>query len=185
MTRRILFDRSSECLQPLLSLIEQQKHRTLVLWALEYADALAGQFDKKYPDDPRPRQAVEAGTLWAQGFIKMPVAKPAILAAHRAAADIAEDRVYSAVAHAIGQAVATIHTEAHAIGAPIYALTALFYASAPENAQKAVASECNRLCERLLYWQENVDAIQRPWAAFLLREDVPNKEKLRREKRIH
>ncbi|HHX12103.1 MAG TPA: hypothetical protein GX731_04720 [Clostridiales bacterium] len=34
---QILFSRESQCLQELKSLIEEQKHRTLVLWALDCA----------------------------------------------------------------------------------------------------------------------------------------------------
>jgi len=47
----------------------------------------------------------------------------------------------------------------------------------------AVAKECDRLYERLLYWEMNVDTVKTPWAEFLLRDDVPNKERLHREKR--
>jgi hypothetical protein len=46
-----------------------------------------------------------------------------------------------------------------------------------------VAKECDRLYQRLLYWEANVDTVQTPWAEFLLRDDVPNKEELHREKR--
>lgn len=181
--KKILYTRDSECLQPLLRLIEEQKHRTLVLWALEYADELAARFEEKYPDEARPRQAVDACRAWAQGAVKMPVAKAAIHAALSAAAGIADDVVYCAIARAIGQAVSTVHVETHAIGGPMYALTALAYERGPENARQAVLAECDRLCGRLRYWQEHIDSVQTPWAAFLLREDAPNKEKLLREKK--
>ena len=181
--RKILFSRESDCLQPLLSLIEKQKHRTLVLWALEYAEELAHKFERKYPDEHRPREAVESCRAWAQGSVKMPIAKKAIHAAHNAATEIADDIVYCSIARAIGQAVATVHVETHAIGGPVYALTALIYESDKENAQVAVAKECDRLYERLLYWEMNVDTVKTPWAEFLLRNDVPNKERLHREKR--
>jgi len=104
-----------------------------------------------------------------------------IHAAHNAATEIADDIVYCSIARAIGQAVATVHVETHAIGGPVYALTALTYDSDKENAQ--VAKECDRLYERLLYWEMNVDTVKTPWAEFLLRDDVPNKERLHREKR--
>jgi hypothetical protein len=176
--RRILFDRDSDCLQPLLSLIKKQKHRTLVLWALEYAEELANKFETKYPKEVRPREAVNACRAWACGDVKMPFAKKAIHAAHNAATEIADDIVFCSVARAIGQAVATVHVETHAIGGPIYALTALTYEIGQDNAKSAVAQECNRLVERLLYWEKNIDAVQMPWAEFLLRDDVPNKERL-------
>ena len=181
--RKILFDRNSECLQPLLALIEKQKHRTLVLWALEYADELTNRFEEKYPDEHRPREAVKISKAWAQGKVKMPVAKKAIHAEHNAATQISDDIVYCSIVRAIGHAVATVHVETHAIGGPIYALTALVYENEDENAQASVAKECDRLYERLLYWESAVDTVQTSWADFLLRDDVPNKERLHREKR--
>lgn len=181
--RRILFSRESECLWPLLSLIEKQKHRTVVLWALEYAEDLLQKFEAKYGDEKRPRQAVEVCKLWARGEIKMPAARKAILAAHSVAKEISDDFVYCSLAHAIGQAVSAIHTETHAIGGPIYGLTSLAYEIGAEKAEAVVSKECARLCERLQYWEEHVDKIATPWAAFLLRDDVPNKEKLLRKKR--
>ena len=181
--RRILFNRESDCLQPLLALIEKQKHRTLVLWALEYAEGLADKFQTKYPDESRPREAISACRAWSQGAVKMPVAKKAIHAAHNAATEISDDIVYCSIARAIGQAVSTVHVETHAIGGPLYALTALVYEVGHEKSQEAVTKECDRLYERLLYWEKNVETAGTPWAAFLLRDDVPNKEKLLREKR--
>lgn len=181
--RKILFSRESDCLQPLLSLIEKQKHRALALWALEYAEDLVNKFEYKYPSELRPHEALDACRAWARGEVKMPTAKKAIHAAHNAATEIADDTVYSAIARAIGQAVSTVHVETHAIGGPIYALTALVYESCQENKQMAVAQECDKLYKRILYWESNVDLINMPWAGFLLRDDVPNKEKLLREKK--
>lgn len=181
--RKILFNRESDCLQPLLTLIERQKHRTLVLWALEYAEALSGKFGAKYPGETRLQEAVDVCEAWARGEVKMPVAKKAIHAAHNAATAVEDDIVYCAIARAVGQAVSTVHVETHAIGGPMYALTALAYESGPGSATDEIVRECDRLCERLSYWEMNTDAIRRPWAAFLQKEDAPNKEKLLREKR--
>ena len=89
--RRILFNRDSECLQPLLSLIEEQNKRTLVLWALEYAGELCSKFEAKYPNEGRPRRAIDICREWSQGKVKMPVAKKAIHAAYNAATDITDD----------------------------------------------------------------------------------------------
>jgi hypothetical protein len=184
--RRVLFDRNSECLQPLLGLIEKQKHRTLVLWATEYAEDLAKKFETKYPNELRPREAIEICRAWARGDVKMPVARKAILAAHNAATEISDDIIYCSIVRAIGHVLGTIHVETHAIGGPMYALTALVYENNQENSEcikMMVVKECDRLYQRLLYWEANVGTIQTPWAEFLLRDDVPNKERLHREQR--
>jgi hypothetical protein len=42
--------------------------------------------------------------------------------------------------------------------------------------------------DRLTYWEkqiEKMDKMKTKWASFLLRDDVPNKEKILREKNIH
>lgn len=174
--RKVLFDRRSPCLQPVLDAICRHNHRTLVLWALEYAQELTCRFEERYAQETRPRAALEAARAWSRGAIKMPQAQQAILAAHRAAAELEDDRVYCALAHAVGQAVSTVHVETHAIGGPMYALTAL----ALTGGQEAVQAECTHICERLAFW-ENADTGGQPWAAFLLREK-PNKEQLLRDR---
>lgn len=180
--RKVLFDRRSACLQPLLRQIERQNHRTLVAWALAYAEELLALFEAKYPDEQRPRCAVAFARAWARGEIKMPVARRAILGAHAAAKEIGADAAYCALAHAIGQAVSTVHVETHAIGGPMYALTALSLSGDAATADARVLAECDRLCERLLWWQNNPEVDRMPWAPFLRRDGVPNKERLLRDK---
>jgi hypothetical protein len=50
--------------------------------ALERGHLVLRHFEAKYPDEPRPRRCLELCEAWAQGSVKMPEAKPAILAAH-------------------------------------------------------------------------------------------------------
>ena len=47
---QILFSRESACLQELLHLIRQQKHRTLAMWALTCAEEPVKILRKHYPD---------------------------------------------------------------------------------------------------------------------------------------
>ncbi len=100
----VLFARDSECLYDLKRLIEQQKHRTLVMWALDCAQVPLAQFEEKYPYELRPRAALALCETWSSGKIKMSAAKQAILGAHAVAKEI-DDRVYGALCHAIGHAV--------------------------------------------------------------------------------
>lgn len=181
----MLVTRHSDAVQLLRALIEQQKHRTLVLWALDCAPRVLAIFEAKYPNDPRPRQALEATEAWARGDIKMPIAKKAAHATHNAASDVVNDPAPSAAARAMGHVVGTVHVETHAIGLVSYGITALVYASgyAPNSKEAAtlIARECDWFYERLLYWQTNIDQVDlegRPWAPFLLRDDLPNKELL-------
>lgn len=174
---KVLFSRDSECLQGLKMLIEQQKHRTLVMWALDCAKAPLEQFEEKYPYELRPRAALELCEAWSRGKIKMPAAKRAILDAHAVAKEI-DDSVYGALCHAIGHAGATVHVETHALGLPFYELTSLVLKFGKGEYQKHVLEKINRYCERLFYWQENIEKLDLEWASFLLDDIRPNKERL-------
>ena len=177
--RKLLVTRESACTQPIRELIEKQKHRTLVLWAIDCAEHILPIFEQTHPSDKRPREAVEAARAWARGEIKMPVAKRAAHAAHNAASAVAEvDPAGCAAARAIGHVVGTVHVETHAIGVVMYGVTAFVYANMQEDANDGISRECDWFYERLVHWEANIDNIDTPWAPFLLRDNVPNKEKL-------
>jgi len=179
---KILFSRDSKCLQDLIGLIQLQKHQTLVMWALDCAKLPLEQFERKYPDERRPRMCLELCESWARGKIKMPIAKRAILDSHAVAKEI-DDNEYGALCHAIGHAGATVHVETHAIGLPIYELTALVLKYGIDNFQKPVSEKIAYYYDRLLYYQENIDKQKLEWAAFLLDDTRSNKERLLNEKR--
>lgn len=178
----VLFSRDSESLQGLKMLIEQQKHRTLVMWALDCAKVPLAQFEKKYQYEFRPRTALELCAAWSRGKIKMPAAKRAILDAHAVAKKI-DDREYGALCHAIGHAGATVHVETHALGLPFYELTSLVFKSGEDEYHEKVCKKIDYYCQRLIYWQENIDKLDLEWASFLMDGTQPNKEKLLSEKR--
>ncbi|MFH0767401.1 MAG: putative immunity protein [Bacillota bacterium] len=180
--RKLLFNRESEVLQPLRALIEEQKHRTLVLWAIDCADRLLSLFEENHLDDTRPREALEKAKAWSLGEIKMPIANKAALDAHQAASLVEDDLAACAAARAIGHVVGTVHVETHAMGLVIYGLTA-FVRKHPEIEQNILTDrEVSWFYTRLKFWESHVSQIQRTWAPFLLRDDMPNKEKQMRIK---
>lgn len=178
---KILFDRSSQCLQELMKLIEMQNHRTLVMWALDCAKTTLERFEAKYPNELRPRTALELCESWSKGKIKMPISKRAILAAHSVAKEINDDE-YGALAHAIGHAGATVHVETHALGLAFYELTAIVLKYGRDEYPKPVSEKIDYYCQSLLYWQENTDKLGYEWADFLTDDTRPNKERLLNEK---
>ena len=177
----ILFSRGSHCLQELIKLIQLQNHRTLVVWALDCAKLPLEQLEAKYPDERRPRTCLELCEAWARGKIKMPIAKQAILDSHAVAKEI-DDSEYGALCHAIGHAGAAVHVETHALGLPIYELTAIVFKYGKVNFPKPVSEKINYYYTRMLYWQENTDKLGLDWADFLLDDTRPNKERLLSEK---
>jgi len=179
---KILFSRESECLQELIGLIEKQNHRTLVMWALDCGRLPLEQFEAKYPAEQRPRTCLELCEAWARGKVKMPVAKHAILDAHTVAKEI-DDSEYGALCHAIGHAGATVHVETHALGLPMYELTAIVLKHGKDKFQEPVNEKLEHYYDRLLYWQENTDKLDLAWADFLMDDTRPNKERVLSEKR--
>lgn len=181
--RKVLYSRKSECIQPLRLLMEEQTHRVLVAWALDCAKRPLAFFETRIPLDYRPREAIVVSRMWAQGEIKMPLARRAILRAHAAAGEAGKrEPLAEAAARAVGHACATIHAETHALGLVFYWLTAAVRACAPEEREQRESEELLWFTERLIYWRDNIDEWNAPWTDFLLA-DAPNKEKLLHEKK--
>lgn len=165
---QVLFDKNSSCLRDLTVLFEMQKHRVMVLWALDFAAGSVASLEEKYPDEKRPREALEAAWDWASGKIKMRPAQRKILDCHAFAKEIGckED---VAACHAVGQACAVVHTAGHAIGYPIYDLTSLIYRAGIDHCADIVALRKQEYVDSLFYWREHSDSYQGSWADFLLK----------------
>ena len=75
----------------------------------------------------------------------MPVAKRAILDVH-AMAKLMDDPVDAALCHAVGQGCSCVHTPKHALGLPVYELTAVFLTGGdPEESVGAYADSLKRI----------------------------------------
>jgi len=113
-------------------------------------------FEEKYPEDHRPRQAIETLRTWINtGVFKMAIIRKASLASHAAAREVGEDNAARSVARAAGQAVATAHVPTHSIGAAIYALQAIHRVTDASDADAAVAKERDWQYGHLLELREN------------------------------
>jgi len=111
-------------------------HKTLAVWACDCAERALPYFENKYPQDNRPRLAIEAGRAWVKtGVFKMADVRKIALAAHAAAREVKDDNAARSAARAAGHALATAHVPTHAVAAAIYAATAVRDAVAPANAE--------------------------------------------------
>jgi hypothetical protein len=116
--------------QRIAELVPKTDHKILAVWAIDCAERVMPYFEEKYPEDPRPRQALETLKTWINtGVFKMAVIRKASLAAHAAARDVGEDNAARSAAHAAGQAVATAHVRTHSMGSAMYALQAVYGAA--------------------------------------------------------
>ena len=132
-------------------------HRALGLWAAHCAEHLLPYFEEKYPEDPRPIDAIRTLREWVQtGEFRMAVIRGASLAAHAAAKAVKkEDTVANFAAHAAGQAVGTAHVPTHALGPVLYSMK-LVAALHPSDIKAAVAQD--------RAWQtQRLPQYLRPW----------------------
>jgi hypothetical protein len=127
--------------------LEDQQHRLLAAWAADCAEHVLDYFESQYPDDSRPRRAIEQARAWARGENSVAQARQAAYAAHdaaRAAAGPARE-----AARAAGHAVATAHMADHELGAAAYAIRAVRAASPADRRDEAGRLECQWQRERL------------------------------------
>ena len=165
---QILFAKDAEFLQDLTMLFREQDHRVMVLWALDLAAGSVAQLEETYPDESRPKEALEAAWAWAAGKIKMRLAQRKILDCHALAKEL-DSREDIALCHAVGQACAVVHTAGHAIGYPMYDLSAIVYRLGIENCAEAVELRKQEYIDRLFYWSEHSDDYEGEWAQFMLK----------------
>jgi hypothetical protein len=141
--------------EEMLELVSKTDHKTLALWAIDCAERVMPYFEEKYPQDHRPRQAIETLKTWIDtGVFKMAVIRKASLDAHAAAREVGEDSPARSAAHAAGQAVATAHVPRHAYGPAIYAQQAIRRATNPTDADAAIAKERDWQLQHLLDLRE-------------------------------
>ena len=126
----------------MLALVQVTDQKTLAIWAIDCAERVLPYFEQQFPDDHRPRHAIEALQAWLQtGVFTMAGIRKASLDSHAAARDVGADTAARSAARAAGQAVATAHVPRHAYGSAVYAQQAIYRASNPTEADAAVATE--------------------------------------------
>jgi hypothetical protein len=138
------------------ALMHKTEHKVLAVWAIDCAERVLPYFEEMYPEDSRPRNAIDTLKTWIEtGIFKMSIIRGASLASHAAAREVGEDNAARSAARAAGQAVATAHVYTHSIGSAIYAQQARHRASSDSDADAAVTNECNWQYQHLFELGEN------------------------------
>ena len=115
-------------IRSLAQLAETQSKRTLCLWSIDYAEAhLLPVFEREFPDDTRPREALANARGWLEGRVPFVDAKDTNNGAHNAATAAEGHPAVQAAARAIAHASLTIHVSAHCMGIAFYGAAALSY----------------------------------------------------------
>ena len=94
----------------------------------------------------------------------MPEAKRAILNCHAVAKELT-NKEDIALCHAIGQACGVVHTVGHAIGLPIYELTAIVYKYGIDNCKDKLINRKKEYIDKIYYYQEHYKEYKK-WAKF-------------------
>jgi hypothetical protein len=119
----------------------RQDQRQLAAWASDCAERVLPLFEIAFPEDERPREAIESCRAWVStGAFDMKAIRGASLSSHAAARSARENSAACFSARSAGQAVATAHVPQHAFGACYYALKAVA-AAHPEEAAARVEAE--------------------------------------------
>lgn len=113
----------------LMSLIETQSKEKIANWCMNYAEVvILPIYLKYYPNDNRPKMALDASRDWFKGLKKLPEVKNIILnECHQAAREAKDNPSAQASARAIGQVAACFHTPSHSMGIAFYGGAAMAY----------------------------------------------------------
>jgi hypothetical protein len=122
-------------------------HRLLALWAAECAEHVLPLFQREWPEDDRPRRALERARAWVRGEVRMQDARTAAGHANGAARDLRGAPRFAA--YAAAQAANVAHVAAHDLGAAAYAIKAVREAAPPGTAIEAGRRECRWQRDRL------------------------------------
>ncbi len=124
----------------------KQDQKSLAIWAADCAERVLPYFENAYPNDKRPRKAIEACREYIRtGVFKMADIRKASLDSHAAARAAKQNPAACYAARAAGQAVATAHVAQHAFGPAYYSLKIV----AEANSQIKLAEEHNWLTSHL------------------------------------
>src|SRR5581483_995648 len=120
--------------------LQDSDHHLLAVWAAICAEHVLPLFESVRPNDPRPRQAIEAVRAWAHGELKMMETRARGGHAMGAARDLSGAARFAA--YAAGQAAVVAHVAAHELGAAAYAIKAARSAALDGRAEEAGRLEC-------------------------------------------
>jgi hypothetical protein len=127
--------------------LTDDNHHLLALWAALCAEHVLPLFESVRPDDPRPRQAIEAARAWTRGELKMMESRALGGHAMGAARDLRGAARFAA--YAAGQAAVVAHVAAHELGAATYAIKAAQAAVSGDECEQVGFQECQWQREQL------------------------------------
>ncbi|RLI00516.1 hypothetical protein DRO31_08595 [Candidatus Bathyarchaeota archaeon] len=87
----------------MVKLVDETDKKTLAVWAIDCADRVLPFYEEDYPNDSRPRKALETLQEWVEtGEFHMSVIRGASLSSHAAAREVGLDNSARSAARAAG-----------------------------------------------------------------------------------
>ncbi len=158
---KILFVSESLCIAPLCARISALPRRAVVMFAFECAKKPAEEL-KAHVGESDALQTIDLCRAWAEGKVKMPLARRAILNLHARAKSM--DEADGARYRAIAQAYSAVHVKEHARGLMYYELTAIVREN--KNFEEKVLMRIEEYSAVLDRWA-SCDLSDYSWAKFL------------------
>ncbi len=150
--RKMLGSADAPYIKSLMRLIETQSKATIANWCMDYCEEhILPICEKAYPEDNRPRSALNAARDWLAGKVKLPEVRHIILhECHAVARENEENPAVQAAARACGQAAACFHTPTHSLGLAFYGAAAIASdrvgtGESPEAYERIAAEECAKM----------------------------------------
>lgn len=162
---QIWLRKTNPLMEELNKVLLTKSHKTIVLWSLSLANEVRDKLSHEVYTDKRPRIAIESATDWAFGRCKMKQARKDILSCHAVCKDNTSE-IDSLYCHAIGQACSTVHTPKHALGLPMYELTAIGKLYGLSYCKDAILERYSHYINKLEFCETQVDKYA-GWAQFM------------------
>lgn len=152
--------------------LSDNDHHLLAIWAAKCAEHVLAYFESAYPNDNRPRIAIDLTLAWAIGEIRTTEVKKAAYYSNSAAREAAGAAKFAALS--AGQAAVVAHVAAHDLGAAAYAIRAVMAASESdekiENARREFRWQQEQLPEEIkgIVLEDQKNRNDLCWHVFLL-----------------
>lgn len=112
----------------LVELIKVTDQKILATWAIDCVEKYMYLLEDQYPNENRPRNALNILHKWMNGELKMWDARKATYPALAVARELEKtDKVACQIARACSHTLATCHVPTHSEGSAMYVVSALYH----------------------------------------------------------
>jgi len=112
----------------LVELIKVTDQKILATWAIDCVERYMYLLEDKYPNENRPRNALNILHKWMNGELKMWDARKSTYPALAVARELEKtDKVACQIARACSHTLATCHVPTHSEGSAMYVVSALYH----------------------------------------------------------